>query len=322
MTRSDSTPRPVTLEGRFVRLAPLDLAHVHDLFVAGRDASIWQYMPVPPAKTENDTRAWVDAAVEATRTGREIVFAIVHRGSGRAIGSTRYQDIHAAHRCLEIGWTWIDAAYQRTAINAECKLLLLGHAFESLGAVRVQLKTDTRNMQSQQAIEQLGAHREGVLRKHRVCWDGHIRDTAMYSIVADEWSAVCARLLERLPKDDVILHIAPIGDWQAAESSGTYSADSLATEGFIHCSTRAQVVRVANERFRGRQDLVLLSIDPTRVAAPIRYENCEGGRERFPHLYGPLATRAIVNVLPFAPDARGNFNLPDDFRAGAATSGR
>jgi RimJ/RimL family protein N-acetyltransferase len=119
-----------------------------------------------------------------------VPFAIVLRASGRAVGSTRYIDIRRAHRGLEIGWTWIGREWQRTAVNSECKRLLLEHAFEVLGALRVQLKTDARNTRSQRAIERLGAKREGVLRAHMVLADGFVRDSVMYSVIAAEWPSV------------------------------------------------------------------------------------------------------------------------------------
>ena len=121
-------------------------------------------------------------------------FAIVEAASGRAVGSTRFLDILRAHRALEIGWTWVGASFQRTAINTECKLLLLGHAFDGHGAHRVTLKTDARNLRSQRAIERIGGVREGVLRRHRVCWDESVRDTVYYGIVDHEWPQVKARL--------------------------------------------------------------------------------------------------------------------------------
>ena len=125
-------------------------------------------------------------------------FAIVARQQGGAVGVTSYLDIRPRDRALEIGFTWLAKPYQGTAINPECKYLLLRHAFEDQNAIRVQLKTDLRNVQSQGAIAKLGAVREGVLRKHMICPDGYIRDTVMYSIVADEWPQVRQRLEERL----------------------------------------------------------------------------------------------------------------------------
>jgi RimJ/RimL family protein N-acetyltransferase len=187
-------PQSVTLEGGHVRLEPLARRHAEDLFEVGKDETIWPYMPRPPLKSVEDTRAWIDQALEVAATDTQIPFAIIERASGKAIGSTRYMDIRRNDRGLEIGWTWIGTAFQRTAMNTECKYLLLRHAFEELGAVRVQLKTDLRNARSQRAIERLGAVREGVLRNHMVQWDGFIRDTVYYSVIEGEWPGVKRRL--------------------------------------------------------------------------------------------------------------------------------
>ncbi|MEW5720283.1 MAG: GNAT family protein, partial [Chloroflexota bacterium] len=142
------------------------------------------------------------AAIERWRAqmeqGTSVAFVIVRRSDERAVGMTAYLDIHAKDRWLEIGGTWLTPDAQRTAINAECKYLLLRHAFETLGCVRVQLKTDARNVRSQRAIERLGAVKEGVLRKHMLTRGGYQRDTVMYSIVDTEWRAVKARLEEFL----------------------------------------------------------------------------------------------------------------------------
>ncbi len=189
---------PLVLEGTVVRLEPLAEDHAADLFENSGGEDVWRYMPCPAPRTVADTTEWVHAACRAGAEGRELPFAIVDRASGRAVGSTRYLDVRPADRGLEIGWTWLAPVAQRTAINTECKLLLLGHAFEALGAVRVQLKTDGRNERSQRAIERLGAQREGVLRRSRLCWDGVHRDTVYYSILEDEWPAVRARLAAAL----------------------------------------------------------------------------------------------------------------------------
>ncbi|HRJ48186.1 MAG TPA: GNAT family protein, partial [Opitutaceae bacterium] len=127
-------------------------------------------------------------------------FAVIRRADGRAVGSTSYLDIAPEHRRIEIGWTWLGAEARRTAINTECKYLLLRHAFETLGCGRVQLKTDARNLRSQAAIERIGAKREGVLRRHLVMPDGFVRDTVMFSILAEEWPAVKARLEANLAR--------------------------------------------------------------------------------------------------------------------------
>ena len=187
-------PQPVTLEGRHVRLEPLALHHAEGLFEVGKDEMIWSYMPRPPLKCLQDAQVLIDQALEVAAAATQIPFAIIERKSGKAIGSTRYLDIRPNDRGLEIGWTWIGTAYQRTVVNTECKYLLLRHAFEDLGAVRVQLKTDLRNVRSQRAIQRLGAVREGVLRKHIVLWDGFIRDTVYYSVIESEWPEVKRRL--------------------------------------------------------------------------------------------------------------------------------
>lgn len=186
--------QPVILSGRHLRLEPLGPVHVPDLAVAGAEEEIWRYMPAMPPKDEAAMAAMVAAALREAERGVRRPFAIIRLDSGRAVGSTSYLDIAPEHRRIEIGWTWLGAEARRTAINTECKYLLLRHAFEALGCGRVQLKTDARNLRSQAAIERIGAKREGVLRRHLVMPDGHVRDTVMYSILNDEWPAVKARL--------------------------------------------------------------------------------------------------------------------------------
>ena len=188
----------MSLEGQHARLEPLAALHAPDLFAAAQDDSVWLYMPIPRPRTPADMQCMIDDALSAQDRGEQLPFAILERGSGRAIGSTRYLDLRLAHRGLEIGWTWITPAFQRSAINTECKLLLLTHAFETLGCLRVQLKTDARNLRSQAAIERLGATKEGVLRKHYVLWDGYVRDSVMYSITDEQWPEVRRRLSARL----------------------------------------------------------------------------------------------------------------------------
>jgi RimJ/RimL family protein N-acetyltransferase len=185
------TPR--CLEGRWVRLVPLGGEQASDLFVAGHDAEIWRYMPRRAFASVSDARAFIDEALEESA---QVPFAIVEKAWGKAVGSTRYFDIRGEHRGLEIGWTWIGLAHQRTPVNTECKRLLLGHAFERLGMLRVQLKTDVRNVKSQRAIERIGGVKEGVLRAHMVMPDGFVRDSVMYSITAGEWPEVKRKLEE------------------------------------------------------------------------------------------------------------------------------
>lgn len=193
--------KPVTLTGRWVRLEPLDVRHADELFEAGCDPAIWEFLLVPPPGDVRDMEAYIEQALCERRAGRALPFAILSSATGRAVGSTRYMDIRPAHRGLEVGWTWLSPAVQRTAVNTECKLLLLGHAFEALGCLRVQLKTDARNLRSQQAIERLGAVREGVLRRHMVTRGGFVRDTVMYSITDAEWPGVRERLKARLERE-------------------------------------------------------------------------------------------------------------------------
>ncbi len=185
---------PITLTGRVVRLEPLSLAHVPDLAEAGKDPAIWKHMLYGELTDEPAMRAWVKMMLDWQSKGADLPFAVVHLGSGKAVGATRYLNIERHNRGLEIGGTWYGAAYQRTAVNTESKYLLLRHAFEDLGCIRVQFKTDLRNVRSQKAIERLGAVKEGVLRSHMVRRDGSARDSVYYSIIESEWPAVKARL--------------------------------------------------------------------------------------------------------------------------------
>jgi len=184
---------PVRFAGDRVEIVPMDPAHTDGLFAAGRAAEIWDYMPMRVATPEDMARLVRDALRDRDE-GREFPFVIIDRASGRIVGSTRFLEIALAHRGIEIGWTWLAPDVWRTPINTECKYLLLRHCFETLEMIRVQLKTDARNLRSQRAIERLGAAREGVLRHHRVMPDGYFRDSVYYSILAEEWPGVKARL--------------------------------------------------------------------------------------------------------------------------------
>ena len=190
------TPEPVTLTGTLVRLEPLAQAHAAELLSAlGTDPAIWRWMSGPALPDTSESMAAYIAAAEAGRSrGTLLPFAQVDRRTGRAAGVTNYLHISARDRGLEIGGTWLGRPWQRTGINTEAKYLLLRHAFEALGAVRIQIKTDGRNLQAQKAIARLGAVREGTLRKHMRLHDGYIRDTVMYSVTDDEWPGVRARL--------------------------------------------------------------------------------------------------------------------------------
>jgi len=187
------TVEPVTLRGTTVRLEPMALDHVDVLARVGLEPELWRWIPTP-VTTADEMRDYVALALEEQGRGVSLPFVIVHQGSGQVIGSTRYASIVPADRRLEIGWTWITSAHQRTAANTEAKLLLLTHAFEVLGAIRVELKTDALNEQSRRAILRLGAVEEGTFRKHRITASGRIRDTVYFSILDTEWPTVKERL--------------------------------------------------------------------------------------------------------------------------------
>jgi RimJ/RimL family protein N-acetyltransferase len=191
-------PAPVVLQGQLVRLEPLERRHAADLLLAAADPDIWLYLPLPQPRSPAQIEELIAEARRDAAKGEQIPFAVVDRTRGRAIGSTRYLEIRPADRALEIGWTWYAKEAQRTAVNTECKFLLLRHAFEALGALRMQFKTDRRNLRSQRAIERIGAVKEGVFRKQRIMPDGYVRDTVYYSILDAEWPAVKARLREFL----------------------------------------------------------------------------------------------------------------------------
>ena len=185
---------PVVLEGENVRLEPLALRHADDLLMAAQEPGIWLFMPADPSRSLDGMKEWIAETISAQSAGTILPFAIVDQGNGRAVGSTRYLDIRPEHRGLEIGWTWLGREARRTPINTECKYLLLRHAFETLGAIRVQLKTDERNIRSQTAIERIGGIREATLRHHMIMPDGFRRNTVYFSILEAEWPAVKERL--------------------------------------------------------------------------------------------------------------------------------
>ena len=187
-------PQRVTLNGQHVRLEPIAPQHAEDLFQVGTDERIWRYLSRPAFASLEDTQGWIrDCIARNEREGR-IQFAVVHRADDRAIGSTGYHDIDHTNRSLEIGMTWYGTAYQRTAVNTECKFLLLSHAFDDLEALRVCLKADHRNARSRRAIERIGAIREGVLRNHRITRDGVNRHSVYYSVIDSDWPVVRDRL--------------------------------------------------------------------------------------------------------------------------------
>ncbi|MGA9115776.1 MAG: GNAT family protein [Bacteroidota bacterium] len=184
---------PVTLKGRLVNLEPLEAAHAGELWEAGRDPSLWRWTLVS-VRTREDMERYVRKALEKAGSGTALPF--VHRDlrTGRIAGSTRFGSVEHHHRKVEIGWTWLGKAWQRTGINTEAKLLMLRHAFCGWDCVRVEFKTDVLNHTSRRAIERIGGVQEGVLRSHLITEEGRVRDTVYYSILAQEWPDVEGRL--------------------------------------------------------------------------------------------------------------------------------
>lgn len=185
------------LEGDIVRLEPLGESHWAGLLAVGLAPAIWRWTIDCP-ETAHDLRQWFDRARREQEEGASIPLTTIERASGAVVGSTRYGHLDGEDRHVEIGWTWIAPAWQRTAVNTEAKYLMLGHAFEEWGCHRVELKTDVLNVRSRRAIERLGAREEGVFRKYQRSQGGRMRDTVMYSIVDSEWPAVKSGLERRL----------------------------------------------------------------------------------------------------------------------------
>ena len=192
------TLQPVTLTGNLVHLEPLSEQHIPDLLDAARDERIWQYMFYGNLAERKPMESFIANAIRQRDLGNDLPFAVIHRASGKAIGSTRFRDICLKHMKLEIGGTWYATEHQRSGVNLECKYLLMRHAFETFGILRVQFKTDIRNARSRQSLEKLGATQEGVLRRSAIMPDGLIRDTAIYSILDTEWGMVRQGLENRL----------------------------------------------------------------------------------------------------------------------------
>ena len=188
---------PVTLDGRHVRLVPLSHAHLDALAAVGLDPALWR-LTVSDVRDRDGMRRWIEAALRDAAAGTALPFATTLASDGTVVGSTRLANWAPAHGRVEIGWTWVARAWQRSAVNTEAKLLLLAHAFDRLGCRRVELKTDALNERSRAAILRLGATEEGVLRQHTVTETGRVRDTVYFSVLAGEWPGVRAGLERRL----------------------------------------------------------------------------------------------------------------------------
>ncbi len=188
---------PVTLQGQYVRLEPLKMEHFDPLWSVGQDPELWQWTPYQ-INTPEKMRTYLRAALDAAELGAALPFVTIWQATDEIVGSTRFGHIDAPNHRVEIGWTWIDRAWQHTPVNTEAKFLMLQHAFEVWHCIRVELKTDVLNTRSRAAILRLGAKEEGVFRHHMITDTGRLRDTVYFSIINDEWPDVKARLQKLL----------------------------------------------------------------------------------------------------------------------------
>ena len=187
---------PVTLAGKHVRLAPMGEAAIPALQEAARDPAIWKWSG--PGTDPERVAAYVHLALENQQKGIDLPFVTIDLASGEVAGSTRYMAIDTQHKRVEIGSTWLNPRYQRTPVNTEAKFLMLAHAFETLGCIRVEFKTHHRNAQSQNALKRIGATYEGTLRQHMIHTDGTLRDSVYFSILDTEWPKVKTMLEAKL----------------------------------------------------------------------------------------------------------------------------
>jgi N-acetyltransferase len=201
--RSMMKIEPVTLQGSLARLEPLRLEHAVQLYEASRDPGLWTYKPVKQPRSLTEMEQLIASVLQSQQAGACLPFAILSLERGRAVGETRYHNFMLQDYGVEIGWTWLTPSVQRTGVNTECKYLLLRHAFEVLGAIRVQFRTHHLNITSQRALERLGAVKEGVLRNQLILPDGSYRHSVYYSIIQDEWPSVKARLENMMPRESI-----------------------------------------------------------------------------------------------------------------------
>jgi RimJ/RimL family protein N-acetyltransferase len=197
---TDMDIRPVILEGIFVRLIPMSREHCKQLCEVGFDQNLWR-MTTALIRNAEDMRRCIEEALRLQVEGKALPFVTVERTTGKLVGSTRFGSIDTLHRRLEIGWTWIAKPWQRTPVNTEAKYLMLRHAFETLGCIRVEFKTDSLNEQSRNALVRIGAKEEGVLRNHMITPSGRVRDSVHYSIIDTEWIETKKRLEQKLARN-------------------------------------------------------------------------------------------------------------------------
>jgi RimJ/RimL family protein N-acetyltransferase len=186
--------QPVTLADRGLHLVPLELAHEDGLRAAAADGELWK-LRITSVPEPEQTRAYIESALQMRAEGHRFAFAVTEAATGRVLGSTSFHDILPAVKRVEIGYTWYARSVQRSHVNTTCKLLMMGHAFDTLGCHVVGWRTDNYNYASQKAIERLGAKKDGVIRGHALRRDGTIRDTVMYSMRSGEWPEARAQLL-------------------------------------------------------------------------------------------------------------------------------
>ncbi|TAK65687.1 MAG: N-acetyltransferase [Bacteroidetes bacterium] len=191
------TIHPVTLEGSHIRLEPLSMSHHPELCEIGLDDEVWR-LTTTVMKTRDDMKTYIETALRWQHEGTALPFVIIEKTTGKAIGSSRYGNIDGVNRHLEIGWTWIARQWQRTAVNTEMKYLLLKHAFETLGCIRVEFKTDSLNERSRNALLRIGAKEEGTFRNHMITPSGRIRHSVYFSIIDSEWGIIKQQLEQKL----------------------------------------------------------------------------------------------------------------------------
>lgn len=214
---------PVTLAGRHIRLEPMSRDHIPALMAAGADPAIWTWLSVSAATPEG-MNAFVRDALDAQVEGTAVPFAVIDQASGKVIGSTRFGAIEKAHKRAEIGWTFLNPRVQRTPVNTEQKYLMLRHAFETWGLMRVEFKTNVLNEKSRRAIARIGGVQEGIIRQHMIGHDGRVRDTVYFSILDKEWPAVKKNLEEKLARPWSTGSTGSESRWQVLDSSASVGA--------------------------------------------------------------------------------------------------
>jgi RimJ/RimL family protein N-acetyltransferase len=197
MSQQEMKVAPVVLEGVHVGLEPLTMAHHEGLCDVGLEEELWRWIPIQ-VRTAEEMAAYIRTALKEQSNGTSVPFAQIEKATGRVIGSTRYMNIERAHHRVEIGSTWIAPKWQRSAVNTESKYLLMRHAFETLGCMRLELKTDSLNAKSRAAILRIGAKEEGIFRNHMITSGGRIRHTVYFSVIDSEWPGVKSRLEAQL----------------------------------------------------------------------------------------------------------------------------